>query len=108
MAQSEWVKDPDAVLDWVFDWAASTNGTGDSDWLAAGETIAVASHTIAVTPVTASPLTVDSSSQTDANTSVTVWLSGGLAGTEYLVSCEITTSASRTDERTIKIKCEDR
>ena len=108
MAQSEWVKDPDAVLDYKFDWAAETNGTGSSDWLAAGETIALASHTITVTPVTLSPLTVDSSSQTDANTSVTVWLSGGLAGTEYSVACLIETSASRTDERTMKIKCEER
>jgi hypothetical protein len=108
MAQSEWVKDPDAVLDYKFDWQALTNGTGTSDWLASGETIAAASHTITVTPVTASPLTVDSSSQTDANTSVTVWLSGGLAGTDYKVACEITTSASRTDERTMKIKCRER
>ena len=107
--QSEWVKDPDAVLDYKWDWKAETNGTGTSgDWLAAAETIAAASHTITVTPVTASPLTVDSSSQTDTNTSVTAWLSGGLAGTEYEVACLIVTSASRTDERTIKIKCEER
>ena len=108
MPQSEWIKDPDAVLDFKFDWKALTNGSGPSDWLAAGETIAAASHTITVTPVTASPLTVDSSAQTDVNTSVTVWLSGGLAGTEYKVACLIETSASRTDERTLKIKCEER
>jgi hypothetical protein len=51
---------------------------------------------------------VDSSSRTDANTSVTVWLSSGLAGTEYDVACEIVTSAARTDERTMKIKVEER
>ena len=102
MAQSEWVKDPDATLDYKFDWKASTNGTGSSDWLASGETIS--SHTIDAD----TGITVDSSSQTDTNTSVTVWLSGGTAGTEYLVRCEIVTSASRTDERTIKIKCEER
>lgn len=102
MAQSEWVKDPDAVLDWKWDWAASTNGTGSSDWLAAGETIA--SHTIDAD----TGIAVDSSALSDANTSVTAWLSGGTAGTEYLVRCEIVTSASRTDERTIKIKCEER
>ena len=106
MAQSEWVKDPDAVLDYKFDWAALTNGSGSSDWLAAGETIS--DHTITITPVTASPLTKDSSAETDANTSVTVWLSGGLAGSEYKVACLIETSASRTDERTLKIKCEER
>jgi len=106
MPQSEWVKDPDAVLDYKFDWLALTHGSGLSDWLAAAETIA--SHTITVTPVTLSPLTVDSSAQTDANTTVTVWLSGGLVGTEYKVACEVVTSAARTDERTAKIKCEER
>ena len=59
-------KDPDAVLDYKFDWAASTNGSGASDWLADGETIS--SHTITAT----TGLTVDSSSLTDTNTSVTV------------------------------------
>ena len=38
------VKDPDAVLDYKFDWAALTNGSGSSDWLQAGETLS--SHTI--------------------------------------------------------------
>ena len=106
MAQSEWVKDPDAVLDYKFDWKALTNGSGTTDWLAAAETIA--SHTITITPVTASPLTDDSSAETDADTSVTVWLSGGLAGTEYKVACEVVTSALRTDERTMKVKVEER
>jgi len=95
-------KDPDAVLDYVFDWAASTNGTGSSDWLAAGETIS----TKTVTADTG--ITVASSSLTDANTSVTVWLSGGTAGTAYSVACKIATSASRTDERTMTIRVEQR
>lgn len=106
MAQSEWVKDPDAVLDYKFDWMASTNGSGSSDWLAALETIA--SHTITISPVTVPPLVADSSTETDTDTSVTVWLSGGLAGEEYKVECEVVTSGSRTDERTMKIKCEER
>ena len=93
-------KDPDAVLDYVFDWAALTNGTtgGTSDWLASGETIS----TKTITAETG--ITVDSSSITDTNTSVTVWLSGGSAGNIYYVSCKIVTSAGRTDERTINIE----
>ena len=102
MPQPQFIKDPDAVLDYVFDWKASTNGTGDSDWLAAGETIS--SHTIDAD----TGITVDSSAQTDINTSVTVWLSGGTAGTAYAVRCEIVTSASRTDERTMRILVEER
>ena len=95
-------KDPNAVLDYVFDWAASTNGTGDSDWLASAETIST--KTIAST----TGITVDSSSITDSNTSVTVWLSGGTAGTDYEIACKIVTSASRTDERTITIMVRER
>ena len=102
MPQTQFLKDPDAVLDYKFDWRASTNGTGDSDWLAAGETIS--SHTIDAD----TGITVDSSSQTDTNTSVTVWLSGGTAGTTYAVRCEIVTSGSRTDERTMRILVEER
>jgi len=96
------LKDPDAVLDYKFDWKALTNGSGTSDWLQSAETIS--SHTIDAD----SGITVDSSALSDANTSVTVWLSGGTAGTDYAVRCEIDTSASRTDERTMTIKCRER
>ena len=98
------LKDPDAVLDYKFDWAASTNGTGDTDWLDTSNSETISSHTIDED----TGITVDSSSQTDTNTSVTVWLSGGTAGTSYDVRCEIVTSASRTDERTITIYCQER
>lgn len=98
------IKDPSAVLDYVFDWAALTNGRegATSDWLDAGETIS--SHTITAT----SGITVASSSLTDSNTSVTVWLSGGAAGNYYTVTCRIQTSAARTDERSIRIKVRER
>jgi len=99
---SFFTKDPNAVLDYVFDWAASTNGTGSSDWLATAETIS----TKTITSTTG--ITVDSSSITDSNTSVTVWLSGGTAGTDYEIACKIVTSASRTDERTITIMVRER
>ena len=95
-------KDPDAVLDYKFDWKALTNGSGSSDWLASGETIS--SHTITAD----TGITVDSSAETDADTSVTVWLSGGTAETNYRVACEIVTSSSRTDERTMEIQVRQR
>ena len=85
------LKDPSAVLDYAFDW------TG---WLAAGETIT--DHTITAD----TGITVDSSTELDGK--VTVWLSGGTAGQNYKVACKITTSAGRTDERTIWIKVTDR
>ena len=96
------IKDPDAVLDYKFDWAAATNGTGESDYLQSGETIS--DHTITAT----TGITVDSSSITDSNTSVTVWLSGGTAGIDYSIVCHITTSAEREDDRTIFIRVEQR
>ena len=95
-------KDPDATLDYKFDWKAETNGNGDSDWLASGETIS--EKTVTVT----TGLTKDSDALTDTNTSVTVWLSAGTAGVDYEVACKIVTSAARTDERTIKIQVRER
>ena len=88
-------KDPNAVLDYQFDW---------SDWLADGETIQ--SHTITVTP--GEELTVDSSGVNSGV--VRVWLSAGNAKKTYLVACKIVTdnSPTRTDERTILVKCFER
>lgn len=85
------IKDPSAVLDWMFDW---------TDWLASGEMIT--DHTITVD----TGITNDSSTE-DAG-KVTVWLSGGTAGENYKVACLIETSDGRTDERTIWIKVANR
>ena len=85
------LKDPSAVLDYVFDW------TG---WLATGETIT--DHMITAD----TGITVDSWTEDDGK--VTVWLSGGTAGINYKVACLITTTEGRTDERTIWIKVTNR
>ena len=88
---NQYLKDPSAVLDWAFDWTA---------WLATGETIT--DHTITAD----TGITVDSSTELDGK--VTVWLSGGTAGEWYEIACLITTSAGRTDERTISIQIQER
>jgi len=85
------LKDPSAVLDYVFDW---------TEWLAAGETIT--DHTITAD----TGIMVDSSTE-DAG-KVTVWLSGGTAAINYKVACLVETSAGRTDERTLWIRVVDR
>jgi len=85
------IKDPDAVLDYQWDWAA---------WLETGETIT--DHEVTAT----SGLTVDSTSEDDG--AVTVWLSGGTVHQTYTVDCTITTSAGRVDSRSIEIDCKDR
>ena len=96
-------KDPNDVLDYKFDFAPLTNAVDGalSNWLAAGETIS----TKTVTADTG--ITIDSSSITDTNTSVTVWLSGGTAYTDYTITCKIVTSASRTVEKSILVEVRD-
>ena len=91
MVEKAFTKDPDAVLDYKFDW---------SDWLASSE--AISSYTITV----ASGLTKDS--DTESGGVVTIWLSGGTAGTTYTVACKIVTDGGRTDERTIEIRVTSR
>ena len=86
------LKDPSAVLDYVFDWK--------EEWLATGETIT--DYTITAD----TGITVGSSTELDGK--IIVWLSGGTAGINYKVACKITTSAGRTDERTIWIKVVER
>lgn len=95
MTTNQYTKDPSAILDWAFDW----NDTS-KPWLATGESIS--SYTI--TADTGIAVETDS----EASGIVTVWLSGGTSGTAYKVACLITTSAGRTDERTIWIKVVER
>lgn len=98
---AQFLMDPDAVLDYRFDWAALANGYGTSNWLATGETIT--SFTIA-----GGGLTVDSSALVSNDTAVVVWLSGGGVGTFYDVTCHIVTSDGREDDRTMTIRVVER
>ncbi len=101
-------KDPDAVLDYAFLW---------QDWLASAETITTKSVT-ATTGLTVDSSTINLSpidmtiggaviSQKTGSV-VTVWLSGGTVDTIYTVSCRITTSAGRTDERSFTLTVKQR
>ena len=89
------IKDPIAKLDFGFNWRPE-----GEEWLATGETIT--DYTITAD----TGLTVDSSTE-DAGV-VTVWLSGGTVGEWYDIACKITTSAGRTDERTLSIQIQER
>lgn len=94
-------KDPEAKLDYIFDWAAASNNTGLTDWLREGETIL--SYTVDV------PEGIEkvSDEKINGDTSVLVWLEGGTIGETYLISCHIVTS-QREDTRTAKLKIEPR
>ncbi len=79
------VKDPNAVLDYVLDW-----GT----WLGS-DTISTSTWTV--------PTGITEDSSTNTTTTATIWLSGGTAGSTYLLINRIVTVAGRTEDRTIQI-----
>lgn len=93
MAFPSYIKDPNAVLDYGFDW---------SDWLEDDETLATATWTV--------PTGITKDSQDESDSVTVIWLSGGTAGKDYYVSCKITTSNDpvRTDERRMKIRVRER
>ena len=98
-------KDPDARLDYAFDWKPLTHGrpNAKSDWLGATETIT--SHEIIKTPAD-STVVVDATSEDDGT--VTAWLTGGTAGTSVSLTCRITTNEGRTDDRSRRIDIKNR
>ncbi len=89
----EYDKDPDAALDYGFNWTA---------WLETGDTILTSAWDVP------SGLTLDNSSFTSTHT--TVWLSGGTAGDKYLVRNRITTinNPVRGDDRSLLIRVVER
>lgn len=90
------LKDPDAIIDFGFRW---------DRWLQTGETVATSGW------VASSGLTVEASPPptTIVDDTVTkVWVSGGVAGTNYLLTNTITTSDGRTDERSFRIHVVER
>ena len=85
MALQLFPKDPDSKLNYTMDWV---------DWLATGETISTS------TWVVPAGITQEGTSTND-NTTATIVVSGGTVGVQYPLVNRITTSASRTVDRTI-------
>jgi hypothetical protein len=88
---STFTKDPDATLDYRVDWSA---WMGDDDEI------------VTVEWLVPEALTVESDTNTE--TTATVWVSGGLAGTRLRVTCRITTTVGRVDDRTITLVIRDK
>lgn len=86
------VKDPQAVLDYKFDWGP---------WLQ-NDTIATS------TWIVDSGIDIVPASESFDTTTTTVFLQNGTEGNNYSLTNRITTAASRTDERTIQIKVRQR
>lgn len=86
------VKDPQAVLDYAIDW---------SGWLAEGETVSSFPVTVDTGLTVAQPATHSAGV-------VTVWLSGGTAGKTYTVTSHVVTNQGREDDRSIRIRVDER
>ncbi len=89
MSVATFIKDPNAILDFGLDW---------SPWLGA-DTIATSVWTL--------PAGITQQSASNTTTTTTIWLSGGTAGTKYLVTNRITTAGGRTDDRTMTINVKE-
>lgn len=95
---ADFIKDPDAVLDYIFDW---------SDWLPNGDTI-ISSEFVISPGLTIGPGPNGGPDQYFTTTNATVWLSGGSQGQPYAVTNQVTTAGGRTDDRTITIRVQQR
>lgn len=103
-------KDPSNVEPYFVIWCA-LDGTNDGSTSDNGElqgaTISSSAWTVpsGITEDSSNTATVDIAGITYAvNTVATVWLSGGTAGNEYRLVNEITTSDSRTLQKSITIR----
>ena len=115
---TSYIKDPDSILDYVFDWKGLTNGNGTSDWLQSAENITGATGVTVTIQGSESPISLALSTGSAGNgdgfnvisgaTAVRVWLKDGTIGERYTVSCRIMTDQNRTDERSMRIQCASR
>lgn len=79
-------KDPDEVLDYVVDWSFRLED----------DTIATSVFTV--------PAGLVKDSDSNDDTTATVWLSGGTEGERYEILNRITTVGLRTMDQTVKLK----
>jgi predicted hotdog family 3-hydroxylacyl-ACP dehydratase len=88
------VKDPDAVLNYTFDW--------DDEYLGAGVTVSTSDWVVSPTGT----LTIDSESETTTQT--TVALSAGTVGQVYRVTNTVVLSNGETEERSLTVRVDER
>jgi hypothetical protein len=107
------IKDPNSVETFTVVWCSESNvndGTASDTGELQGETISTAVGTVP----TGITLDSENSNQTAiqgvtyaVNTVHNMVLSGGTAGTDYDIVSRITTSGSRTLDKTITIRCRE-
>ena len=103
------IKDPSANKDYGINWADPAAPGGP--FLTGGDIITASTWTVFVTTnsgasplVSVTPGIIVASSSFTPNTT-TVWLSGGVAVTEYLAVNHITTAQNRQEDQSIIILC---
>jgi hypothetical protein len=84
VSNCEWpTKDPDELLDYDADW---------NQHMATGDLIAAVVWEI--TPDTTPPLVSELETYDNPTRTATIWLSGGLAGTDYKINCHVTSDST--------------
>ena len=86
-----YLKDPDAVLDYGFDW---------SPWLADGVTISASTWTV--------PAGITKDSDSNTTTTTTIVLSGGTAGVSYVLTNHVVASDGQEDDRSMQVDVRER
>ena len=81
-------KDPDSIIDYGVDW---------STWLADGETITASVWIV--------PTGLTSVGESNTTIATSIFLSGGTIGETYTLTNRITTTAARTEDRSMLIEC---
>ena len=86
-----YVKDPQGLVDYVFDWSL---------WLGATDTITLSTWVVEITLV----------KETESNTptTTTIFISGGTVGKDHTLTNSITTLGGRKTDRTIIIRIRDK
>lgn len=103
------IKDPAADKDYGINWE-DPNAPG-GPFLTGGDTITASTWTVFVITnsgllsVISTPPGIVVASNNFTPTTTTVWLSGGVAVTEYLVTNHIATAQGRQENQTIIILC---
>lgn len=85
-------KDPNAILDYTFDWGPYLTPLSDQ----------IATATFILTG------TLTKASQSNTTTTATAFIAGGTEGSTESLTCRIVTVGGRTDDRTISLKIVNR
>lgn len=90
------IKDPDAVLDYGWDWTLWLAGPDGTD------TDTISNQTVSCD----AGLNINGTYIVGGK--IVVWLSGGTVGATYNITCEIVTAKGRTDDRSFSVVVQEK